>query len=79
MKGGGVRTGDPVRRQAITNAKELVKAALAKKGIKVREVSAAELTKLADAAVEKHPQLLEQARKQVEAQRAAVASISLEI
>jgi hypothetical protein len=78
-KGGGIRTGDPVRRQAIAIAKGKVKEALAKKGIKIRDIPAAELTKLADQAVEKHPQLLELARKQVEAQQQAAASISLDL
>ena len=76
-RGGGARTADPVRRQAMSDAKDLVWAALAKKGIKRKDTPAEEVTKLAEAALNKYPHILEAARVAVEARKAAAESIDI--
>lgn len=69
-RGGGGRVGDPVMREALLIAKDLVRKALAKAGIAVKDVGAADITKLAKDTIDsgKYPQIMETARARVEAQ-----------
>lgn len=74
-RAGGTRTpADPVEREAVRVAKEKVKDLLKAKEIKVSEVPKEQMDKLVAQALEKYPEIREQARATVEANK----SISLE-
>jgi hypothetical protein len=75
--GGGGGSRDPVTTEAMKIARELLRNSLKAKGIKVSEVGAEQLNKLAAEAIEKHPQIREQAEVSVAARQAAVESIEL--
>lgn len=63
--GGGGRETDPIRAEALDQAKKLIRRALIKKGTKLSTVSAADMTKKANALVERRPELLKNAAKTV--------------
>lgn len=74
-RAGGTRTpADPVEREAVRVAKEKVKDLLRAKDIKVSEVPKEQMDKLVGQALDKYPEIREQARATVEANK----SISLE-
>lgn len=77
-RGGGGRTGDPVLREAMLIAKDLVRKALSKKGIALKDVPAADITRLAKETIDggKYPQIMETARARVAAQE-GLAEIEL--
>lgn len=64
-RGGGGRTSDPVMAEAMNIAREKVRAAILAKGIKLAEVSAAQISEHAKKAINDYPQILELARTRV--------------
>ena len=64
--GGGGSTRDPVQAQAIAIAKDRVKAQIQKLGKKLSDFTAAKLTTLAQALIEKDPSIVELAKARVE-------------
>lgn len=72
----GGSTGDPVEREALNQARELVKAKIREKGAKLSDYKAADITKKAVEVLDKYPQIREQAKITVEAQQAAAASLA---
>lgn len=78
-RGGMFRPKDPVEAASLDIARELVRAALKREGVKLKDVTAATITQEALKAIEKYPQIREQAEKVVEAQKSATAGISLEV
>jgi len=78
--GGGRSVVDPVRGEAFRLAAERVKAALKKAGHNLKDVGAKKVGELAAAALEKYPQLREQAEAIVKIKSSvAVESLDLEI
>ena len=78
----GVRRGrgpvDPVEREALSIAKELVKAALRKAGHKIASVDVSEINRLAEEAVEKNEKITTTAKRRVE-ERTALGADSLDV
>lgn len=75
--GGGGSTRDPVQAQAIAIAKDRVKAQIQKLGKKLSDFTAAKLTSLAQALIEKDPAIVELAKARYEEmQRMASAELS---
>lgn len=72
-RGGGF-SGDPVRTEAMRAAREAVRNSIKKKGLTLREFTAKRITELAEAALEKHPRFLEDAKKVVAARSKAAAT-----
>lgn len=70
---------DPIEREAMAIARNLVKAALQKEGHKIKDVGAEKINELAKAALDKHPILREKAKAIVEAKKAAVGSLNLDV
>lgn len=76
---GGTRAPvDPVEKEALSIAIAKVKAALKAKGLAIKDVPAEQIRELATAAVEKHPQIREQAAKVV-AMKAEMAAEALDL
>lgn len=79
--GGGGRVGDPVQAEALDIARDIVRDSLRKKGYKLADVKAAQITELAKGVLAKgnatSEAILEQARQRVEARR-AIADIELD-
>lgn len=78
----GVRrgvTGDPVEREALSAAKELVKNKIKEKGAKLSDYKAADITARAEEVLNKYPQIREQAKARVEAAQAAAADLAANI
>jgi hypothetical protein len=79
--GGGGRIGDPVQAEAIDIARDMVRDALRKKGYKLADVKAAQITELAKNVLAKgdatSEAIMTQARQRVEARR-AIADIELD-
>lgn len=73
--GGGGRTSDPVEAEALRISKDKVRGALSKKGIKVSDVAASEITRLAKEVLDKNPAIRETARAIV----AAASDIEVEV
>ena len=74
--GGGLRkVVDPIEREARALIKPVILAALAKKGIKQKELGDGELENLITAGLAKYPQVMENAKRVVEARQAAAASM----
>ena len=65
--GGGGRSTDPVMAEAMSIAREKVRAAIVKKGIKLADVSAAQITEHARKAIEANPSIMDLARSRVAA------------
>lgn len=76
--GGGSRSLNPIEREAMNIARSKVRSALKKTGKNVKDYTAEQINKLAEQAVEKYPQLMEQAKKIV-ALREAVGNESLDL
>lgn len=72
----GGRSGDPVMVEALSIAREKVRAAIVKKGIPLKDVTAAQITAKAKEVVEKYPEILEKARERVAASK-EIADIEL--
>jgi hypothetical protein len=70
-RGGGV-SADPVKREALAIATDLVKKKLKERGKKLSEIENSEIRKLAEAAVEKYPQITEQAKQVVAAKQSSL-------
>lgn len=78
-RGGGFRASDPVEKEAMNIAKEKVKEALLKRGTKLSEVTAANITELAAGVLKKYPAITEQAKVTVAAREAAATDLVIEI
>ena len=76
---GGGRTADPVTAKARELAKEKIKAGLKAKGVKLSDVGTEKLNEMVDQALEKYPQIREQASQIVEMQKAAIGDIELDV
>ena len=72
--GGGGSTRDPIMTEAMGIAKTNIKAALEKKGIKIRSVEAAAVNELAKKLIAKNPANKELAKQRVEEAKAAAAT-----
>lgn len=66
---------DPVEKEALNLAKAHVKKALQKEGHKLSDVGAEQITELAKQLLEKHPIIRENAKKIIEAKKAAGAEL----
>lgn len=71
--GGGGRSSDPVRSRAMDIARDKVKGALQKKGEKISNYSAKQISEAASNALDKHPEWTELAKRQIEAEQALAA------
>lgn len=69
----GVRRGrgpsDPVEREALNMAKDLIRGALRKKGFKIADISTDEINRLADEALVKNPEIAKEAKRRVDNRR----------
>jgi hypothetical protein len=72
-------TGDPVEREALNAARELVKNAIRTKGGKLSDYKPADITARASELLDKYPQIREQAKARVEANQAAAAELASNI
>ncbi len=72
--GGGGTTRDPVQAQAIAIAKERIKLQIQRVGKKVSDFTAARLTELAQALIDKDPQIVEIAKARVEELRSMASA-----
>lgn len=75
----GGASGDPVEREALDQARELVRAKIREKGGKLADYKAADITTKAKEVLDKYPQIREQAKARVEAQQAAAAALSADL
>jgi hypothetical protein len=75
VRSGGGRISDPIEREAMTIAKELVKAKIREKGGKVADYKAADITELAEGVVARYPEIMEQARIRVEAAKSSASDL----
>lgn len=64
---------DPVKAKARKMARETIEAALRSKGIKPADLAEGKMDELIDAYLEKHPEVSDEAKRQVEATKAAAA------
>lgn len=71
--GGGGRSADPVMSEAMNIARQKVKEALKKQGVKVSDVPAADINKAAKEAIDKYPKIMEMAKQMAELKAKAVA------
>lgn len=78
----GVRTGgggggprDPIKARAMDIARDKVKAALGKTGKKISDYSGKQISAAASTALEKHPEWLDLAKRQVEDERALAGEV----
>lgn len=71
VRTGGGRTGDPVRQEAMNIARDMVRKAIAKKGLKVSDYSGKAISAKAQEVLDsgKYPQILETAKARVESAR----------
>jgi hypothetical protein len=76
VRTGGGRSSDPVMAEAMAIARDLVRKAIVKKGIKLSDVKASNITDLAKQQIEKNPAILATARARVEEVR-AIADVEL--
>lgn len=70
-------TSDPIEREALALAKEKVKEALAKQGIKLSEVKAADITAKAQGVVEQYPQFREKAKQIVASRKMDISNLDI--
>lgn len=73
-RGGGGRSLSPVERESMNIARELVRAAIKAKGIKLADVTSAKITSLAQDAIQKNPSITEQAEQRVKLLEASAES-----
>ena len=64
--GGGGRTMDPVQKEAMSIARGLVRAAIKKKGMNLKDVSGKRITELAAEAIKSNPSITDQAQQRVD-------------
>lgn len=78
----GMRKGrgptDPVEREALNIAKDLVKDALRKSGHKLADVDASDITRLAEQVVEENPDVTKEAERRVK-ERGKVGTVALNL
>lgn len=74
--GGGGRTTDPVQAEAMSIARDAVRAFIRKANKKLSDFTAARITELAKQAIEKNPQIMDQAKARV-AQSTEIAGVEL--
>jgi hypothetical protein len=79
VRSGGGRSADPVMTVALGIAKDIVKEAWRKKGKKVSDYTAADLTAAARKVVEANDQLVAYAKKEIEAKKNARKNIVAEV
>ena len=77
--GGGGRTSDPVAAAALEIARGLVKGAITKQGIRLADVTSAQITAKAKEVIAANPQITELARKQVESTKALAGLVLGEV
>lgn len=75
----GVRTTDPVLREAQNLAEAAIKKALLEKGVVLKTVSDEKMDALIAAAIEKQPSFMEQAKVIVGARQSAVGNLGLDL
>jgi hypothetical protein len=68
---------DPIEREALSLAKEKVREAMARKGLKLSEVKAADITAKAQATVEKYPQFREKAKQIVASRKMDISDLDI--
>ncbi len=77
--GGGTRSADPVRAEAMNIARAKVRQAIKDQGLNLGDYSAATISENAKALVEKYPAITEEARRTVEAAKELVLDIELNL
>jgi hypothetical protein len=75
---GGIRSSDPVGKEAMEIARINVRKAIVRKGLVVKDVGAKKISELAADALEKHPEWREQA-EEIVAAKAAVGESELDL
>lgn len=75
--GGGGRTSDPVMAEALDIARDMVRKAIVKKGLTLKDYPAAKITELAKANIAKNPEILATAKARVE-EAASLSDVSLD-
>ena len=73
VRTGGGRSADPVQTEAMNIARQKVREALKKQGVKVSDVPAADINKAAKDAIAKYPKIMEMAKQMAELKAKAVA------
>jgi len=72
----GGASGDPVEREALNQAREIVRQKIREKGGKLSDYKAADITAKAQEVLGKYPQIREKARVTVEAQQKAASELA---
>lgn len=72
----GGASGDPVEREALNQAREIVRQKIREKGGKLSDYKAADITAKAQEVLGKYPQIREKARITVEAQQKAASELA---
>ena len=70
---------DPVAKEAMVIAREKVREAIVKKGLKLKDIGSKRVSELAANALEKHPEWLEAATQTVELRQKTAAAAEVEI
>ena len=78
-RAGGARIADPVEREAMKLAREKVRQALQKKGVKPADVGAEKITELARGVIEKYPQYMEIAKANVAARESLGDDLDIQV
>jgi hypothetical protein len=73
VRTGGGRSADPVQVEAMNIARQKVREALKKQGVKVSDVPAADINKAAKDAIATYPKIMEMAKQMAELKAKAVA------
>lgn len=76
---GGTRTSDPIASERRTIAVKLVKDALKRKGVTLKDVDKATFEGYVEKAIADYPQIDEEARRRVAAAQSAVGGIDLDV
>jgi hypothetical protein len=69
--GGGARITDPIELEALSICRQMVRDALKKKGLSMKEVGADKINELAKGVLEQHPEIRERAKTIVETRKSA--------